>query len=125
MIKFLRRGLISVAILATAVALFYAEEDFRGKRAWDKYRRELEARGEQLDWKASIPKPVPANQNFASIPLIQSWFVRSNAFNSNFWREDNYGRVSDLVSSSPNKKDGGNRHFTDLVAWEIGRASCR
>ena len=112
-----RRVLVSFAVIATMVALFYAEEDFRGKRAWDEYRRELEARGEQLDWKAIIPKPVPDDQNFAAIPLIQSWFVRSNAFNSDFWRQDNYGRVSDFISSSQAKKDGGSRHFTDLVAW--------
>jgi hypothetical protein len=114
-----RRAVIGFAALATLVGLFYAEENFRGKRAWDRYRHELEAGGEQLDWKALIPKPVPDDQNFAAMPLIKSWFVRSNSFNSNYWQQDNYGQASGFISSSPDKKDGGHRHFTDLVAWTM------
>lgn len=116
-----RWALIDFAVLATVVALFYAEENFRGKRPWDAYRRELEVRGEQLDWRAFIPKPVPDNQNFAATPVIQSWFVRSNYtyHASEYWKNDNYGRVSDRISNSQYKKDEGNRHFTDLVAWEM------
>jgi hypothetical protein len=119
MLKFLRWTLISLAVLATLVSLFYAEENFRGKHAWDRYRQELESRGEQLDWKAFIPKPVPDDQNFASIPLIQSWFVRSNSFYSNYWRQDNYGRVDPTYYISRSKFEDGDRHFTDLVAWEL------
>jgi hypothetical protein len=78
MMKLLRRALIGLAVLVTLVGLFYAEENFRGKRAWQKYRRELEARGDQVDWKTFIPKPIPDEQNFASIPLVQSWFSRTN-----------------------------------------------
>ncbi len=36
-----------------------------------------------------------------------------------YWNIDNYGRVSYMVSSARDKKDEGNRHFTDLVAWEM------
>src|SRR5580700_9736113 len=115
-----RRGLMGVVILVTAYALYCTEEDIRGKHSWQEYRRDLEAQGEQLDYKAFIPKPVPDDQNFAATPLIKSWFVRSKDGYSTpeYWRNDNYGRVSDTISSSNSKKDGGNRHFTDLVAWK-------
>jgi hypothetical protein len=62
--RILRRILIAIGILATLVAIFYTEEDWRGKRAWENCKRELEAKGETLDWNAYIPPPVPDDQNF-------------------------------------------------------------
>src|SRR5437868_4969697 len=37
-----KRSLFAIACLATLVAFFYAEEDFRGKRAWENYKRKWE-----------------------------------------------------------------------------------
>jgi hypothetical protein len=62
--RILRRILISLAILATLVAILYAEEDWRGKRAWEKCKAELEAKGVVLDYDKYIPPPVPDDQNF-------------------------------------------------------------
>ena len=59
-----RRILIALAILATLIAFFYTEEDWRGKRAWENCKRELEAKGAVLDWDKFIPPPVPDDQNF-------------------------------------------------------------
>src|SRR5256885_8038373 len=64
----IRSILIVLAWIATIIALLYGEENWRGRRAWNKYRRELEARGEQLDYKAFIPPAVPDEQNFAATP---------------------------------------------------------
>ncbi len=118
-----RRTLLTIAVIVTFIAVYYAEEDLRGSRAWSHYRQDAEARGEQLDWKAFIPKPVPDDENFATTPFVQSWFVRSNytfVFSkSQYWASDYYGRALDAVSISRDKKDGGNRHFTDLVAWRM------
>src|SRR5438105_4247673 len=75
----IRRVLLSLAWMVTLIALFYGEENWRGRHAWNKYRRELEARGEQFDYRAFIPKPVPDDQNFAATPFIQSWFLRGGA----------------------------------------------
>ncbi len=58
------RFLISLAMLTTVVALFYLEEDWRGKRAWENCKRDLEAQGLVLDWDKYIPAPVPDDQNF-------------------------------------------------------------
>jgi len=70
-----RRILISLAILATLIALFYTEEDWRGKRAWENCKRELEANGAVLDWYKYIPPPVPDDQNFFKAPNMTEWFV--------------------------------------------------
>jgi hypothetical protein len=65
------RFLVAVAILTV---LFYAEEDWRGKLAWEKFQREWEAKGEHFDREAFIPPPIPDDQNFASIPLLAAMF---------------------------------------------------
>ena len=64
------------ASLVTLVALFYAVENWRGQRAWNRCRRELEAQGEKLDFRAFIPPPVPDDQNFAAAPIFAHLFDR-------------------------------------------------
>jgi len=61
---------------ALLITLFYAEEDWRGKRAWEKCKAELEAKGEMLDWSAYIPPPVPDDQNFFKAPKMADWFIK-------------------------------------------------
>jgi hypothetical protein len=75
-----RRVLIAFACLATLIALFYAEENWRGKRAWELCKRELEAKGAVLDWNAYIPPPVPDDQNFFKAPGINEsdWVGRGS-----------------------------------------------
>ncbi len=77
--RILRRVLITLAVLATLVALFYTEEDWRGKRAWENCKRELEAKGMVLDWDKFIPPSVPDDQNFFKVPRMQEWFVGRGA----------------------------------------------
>ena len=74
----MRRWLFVLACLATLTGLFYAVENWRGKRAWEKCRRELEAKGEVLDWNAFIPASVPDDQNVFKAPKIAEWFVRKS-----------------------------------------------
>src|SRR5476651_859788 len=74
--RIVRRILVGIAVLATLIALLYAEEDWRGKRAWENCKRELEAKGAVLDWNAYIPPPVPDDQNVFKAPKMTEWFVR-------------------------------------------------
>jgi hypothetical protein len=62
--RILRRILVGIAVLATLIALLDAEEDWRGKRAWENCKRELEAKGAVLDWDKFIPPQLPDDQNF-------------------------------------------------------------
>ena len=70
-----RQLLIALAVLITLIALFYAEENWRGRRAWERCKRELEAKGAVLDWSAFIPPPVPDEQNIFKAPNMTEWFV--------------------------------------------------
>lgn len=91
----LGRCLIALAVLATLIGLFYAEEDWRGHHAWEKYKQEAEARGVILDWQKFIPSPVPDDQNFAMTPFLAPLFDLNpdNSTGSN-WRDTNgYNRA--------------------------------
>ena len=74
----MRRGLFLLACLVTLTGLFYAVENWRGKQAWEKCRREQEAKGEVLDWNALIPAPVPDEQNIYKAPMMAEWFVKKS-----------------------------------------------
>jgi tetratricopeptide (TPR) repeat protein len=68
--RILRRILIGLAMLATLIAVLYAEEDWRGKRAWENYKHEWEAKSEKFDWQAFVPPSVPDDQNFFTAPIF-------------------------------------------------------
>ncbi len=76
--KWLKRIAFVLAALVTLVALLFAEENYRGKRAWDVCKRELEAKGEKLDWQAFTPPAVPDDQNFAKAPAVVAWLTTTN-----------------------------------------------
>ena len=55
----------------TLIALFYAEEDWRGARDWANTKAYWEAKGESFDFNRLIPPPIPDDKNFAAIPLFK------------------------------------------------------
>ncbi len=48
--KMLRRYAFTFACLATLLALAYVIEDWRGKSAWEKYKKEMVGKGAVYDW---------------------------------------------------------------------------
>ena len=96
------------------VMFFYVEEDWRGKRAWENYKHEWEAKGEKFDWQAFVPPSVPDDQNFFTAPIFTNV-------------------LSGKVVMSPYGNDGGpafrpgasrsgyavdRMYSTDLQAWQ-------
>ena len=71
-----RRTLMGLAGLATLIAIFYTVENWRGKRAWEKCKRELEAKGAVLAWNAYIP---PACQRTKIFSTHQKWRIGLSA----------------------------------------------
>lgn len=69
-----KRLLFCVACVATLAGLFYAEEDWRGRRAWRNYVNEWSARGEFFELKDIVPPPVPEDRNFAMTPVAQTFY---------------------------------------------------
>jgi hypothetical protein len=72
--RILRRVLIALGLIVTAIAVIYARVNYRGDRLWADCKRELAAKGEVLDWSAYIPGPVPDEQNIFKAPGMAEWF---------------------------------------------------
>lgn len=72
----LKRTMFVVVCLVTLCWLFVAFENWRGQRAWERYQRERETKGDSFDWKSIAPPPVPDNENFAMTPLFAELFPK-------------------------------------------------
>ncbi|HZQ48363.1 MAG TPA: hypothetical protein VFC07_15205 [Verrucomicrobiae bacterium] len=97
------RILVILAALATLLRLFYAEENWRGKRDWETYKHQMEAKGVELDWDKFIPPPVPDDQNFAMTPFLAPIFdfnPRPLAPGQSPWRnEEGLAQVTNFASA--------------------------
>ncbi|MBK8726030.1 MAG: hypothetical protein IPL96_08200 [Holophagaceae bacterium] len=54
---------------ALLLGLVHGVENWRGRRAWESWKRSREAAGDRYGWPAP-PAPVPADQNFAAVPEV-------------------------------------------------------
>jgi hypothetical protein len=70
-----RGALFLLAAFITFAALLLAEENWRGTRAWQNYKRQMEAKGERFDAARLIPPKVPDDENLATI----AFFTNKNA----------------------------------------------
>jgi hypothetical protein len=66
--------LFGLAALVTLIALYHAEENWRGARSWKKFKREHEAAGEVMSVNSLVPPPVPDDQNFAMTPFFAPFY---------------------------------------------------
>jgi hypothetical protein len=90
--RMIRRYLYALPGVAVLVALFYAEEDWRGKRDWEQYKRAAEAKGERFELSSYQPPSVPDDQNFVFAPIVS---------NSCLFRTD--GDVPGLPNANTNR----------------------
>jgi hypothetical protein len=69
------RALIFIFVaLVTLVLVVIAFENWRGKRAWLKFKTEWESKGETFDIASAIPPKVPDHENFGMIPFFAPLF---------------------------------------------------
>src|SRR5436305_6215860 len=87
-------------LVALAAVIIYPVENWRGKRAWEKCKRELEARGEVFDWNAYIPPPVPDEQNIFKAPHMTEWFVGRGT--NEFGKRLDFGTLASVIGQSNN-----------------------
>ena len=66
--------LLGLAGLLVLIGLFYAEEDWRGSYAWNRFKHQWEAKGERFNLASVIPPAVPDDQNFALTPVVASCY---------------------------------------------------
>ena len=112
--------------LAVAIMLFYAEEDWRGIHAWNRFAREWAAKGEHFDLASRVPPPVPDEQNFALTPVVFSCYgqvldrtgheIRPHNTNLvNRLDMDIYGRWYDMTNECGYWNE---QTKTDLKVWQ-------
>ena len=106
--------------LVLSVWFFYAEENWRGKRAWQECQTNLTAKGETLDWKKYIPATVSADQNFFAAPKMAEWFVRDRQSTNHDWDEVAYTNtvttvLAEITVRLPSEGAGTNRPPADVV----------
>jgi hypothetical protein len=70
-----KKFLFGCACLAVLDVLFYAEEDWRGRHAWNSFRKTWEAKGERFDRASVVPPAVPDEQNFVISPVVASCYA--------------------------------------------------
>lgn len=118
----LRRFLFAAACLITVILLFFTEENWRGRRAWQNYRSAAEAKGEKFSLASLAPPPVADEKNFALTPLLKAALDFDYTTTGAVWRDTN-GLAhlqqirADLPPQSGKKLDLGNLEkgtFTDL-----------
>jgi hypothetical protein len=127
------RHLFWLVGLAALVVLFYAEENWRGKTAWENYRSALKARGQAVDASAFIPPPVPDDANFAQTPFLAPLFEFVPG--PQRWRDTNalrraqgfaprYEAASRLVDARKEPRTNSwIRSRTDLREWALAFSS--
>ena len=130
----LKRSLFALACFAMLIALFYAEEDWRGWHAWNQFKLEWEAKGEKFELASIVPPAVPDEQNFAMAPILvesvkatlgpkrsREWFGDKNAENGRTNFTDrlmlNIQRNNDWTGF-PTNGQWPKGTLTDLAVWQ-------
>jgi hypothetical protein len=121
------RYFLVLIVAVVAAVLFYAEEDWRGKWAWERHRRQLEAAGISLTPSTYVPPMVPDDENFAMTPLLAPLFAFVPGTQQ--WRDTNalgqvngfaprFNAASSIVGSTKGPHSNSwIRARTDLVRW--------
>ena len=126
--RIIKRGLIGLAGFFAFVGLFYVEENWRGRYAWEQFRQEWETKGERFDFASFVPPPVPDDQNFALTPIVASCYSqvldrqghRIKPENTNVVNrlEMDICRTGEPYDSNMAFGSWQKSQFTDLKAWQ-------
>ena len=116
--KLFRASIFIIVCLLTLAFLIVAEENWRGKRAWEDYKREAEARGEKLSSAAFIPPPVPDDQNFAMTPLLRPLFPNGREYAGELKKKLDLSILAVNGKKRPSLGNRGVRKPFSLSDWE-------
>lgn len=119
--RFFRFVVLGFFGLVTLFVLFHAVENWRGKRAWEQYRKEQEAKGVSFDFNSIVPPPVPDDKNFAMTPLLKPMLDLNPPGTADYRHKDQaaYAKTDLGLHSEPWSE---NRMTTaDPPHWRLGK----
>ena len=70
--------LIVPAVCLGLLGLFYGEEDWRGRHAWEQSKHALASQKIPLNWTNYLPAAIPEDQNVFGVPEMLKWFSYNN-----------------------------------------------
>ena len=114
---------VGIIVLLAAVVALDVEEAWRGQRAWQRCKNELEGQGEKLDASSFIPPPVPDDQNFAMASLFAPLndYIRDPKSGENILRDP--VAVERLRNVNLTKLADSSQSMPTLKGWQIGKAT--
>lgn len=106
-------------LVVIGVALFHLEEDWRGARAFAAARKDLEVKGESLDYRHFVVPPVPDDQNLAMAPLfVRELHYEVNAKTHTYTFGPGVSHPKDLADMPY----GDDKHpIIKMASYELGR----
>jgi hypothetical protein len=118
-----RWGLAGLAGIVTLVAVVVTEENWRGKRAWENYKQQAAAKGEQLDRIAFTTDTFSDEQNFTKSPIFSRLAATEWDPKERGWELDGYRSMMRTTRSDgtfPKKMSGDwtRASLTDLKGWQ-------
>jgi hypothetical protein len=127
--RVMRKAVFVLATLITLAALLFAEENWRGSRAWANYKRTMEAKGEHFDTARLIPAKVPDNENFAMTPFLAGIFKLPPGDASlplkgetNKYGDDYYAAADSWTNITPPWFDLPVKFRPHPLGWDYGMA---
>jgi hypothetical protein len=94
--------IIVIGVLSMLFWLARTEENWRGKKDWENYKRQLEAKGECLNWNDYVPATVPDDKNFFKAPMMAEWFVTtgSNELVQRLYNPNTEAKITSKIAAS-------------------------
>ena len=118
--RIFRFCVLSLVGLITLFALFHAEENWRGKRAWEQYRKEQEAKGVSFEFSSMVPPPVPDEKNFAMTPLLKPLLDLNPPGSGSRIKDAKGSQLVEALSISPQPWSENQVAVNNLSHWRLG-----
>jgi hypothetical protein len=117
----LGRLFLTLLIFTLLVALFYFEEDWRGRHSWQTYKQQIETKGENLDFASIIPPQVPDEQNFAMTPVVASSYAAmldGSGHEVNPRKTNITNRMQMKIYAKLDELDIKLKHYPEFDSWQ-------
>ena len=118
----LKRRFFIIAFLATLIALFYATENWRGRRAWANFQTEWAVKGEYFTTASITPPPVPDDENFFCTKTWERFRFTGKGYpawdNDKFNEDTVLSAYGPIATNAPPLSQIAKGIRTDLIAWQ-------